>query len=320
MLASGGTQTLTPVRAIVPFLSMILFTLSAFAGEAIKQTTLPADPDAARIFDYCGAAGSFDNVDRRALAETANDRSGATPSSERATAVLVDAALSIVQQQGNPRRCKKAFEKGQRRFEKRLAKQQRQRGGGSVQDNAAGDSIEGVKAELRRLWVLDQAARLTYLDLRTDDRGGADFWAFRLSVAHAIMVDAESGAYLKRVLDQFDWVDIERFGEAASQRAWLLAQHADTDIDFQSLALSRMQPYVDKGGVSKQNYAFLWDRVAVNQDRPQRYGTQPAGGCVDGRLEPAPMEEPDSVDVRRAAMGLGPLEDYIDDMSRSRCR
>ena len=52
-------------------------------------------------------------------------------------------------------------------------------------------------------------------------------------------------------------------------------KHADNDPEFQSFALARMEPYLETEGIKKSNYAYLWDRVAVNTDRKQRYGTQP---------------------------------------------
>ena len=281
---------------------------------------LPRTPDAASAFNYCAAMSDIEAVDRAALAGLMTDSSGATPAADRATAMLVDAGIAVAIASDNEKRCAAAFRKGARLFEKRLAKRLRERSGKNLPEAVPADTIDGIKANLRRLWILDQAARTAYLDLRTDDKSGAGFWAFRLSVANAVMVDAESGAFIKQALDAYDWIDIERFGAAASHRAWLLVQHADTDVAFQSMALSRMEPYLATGGVSKSNYAYLWDRVAVNEGRMQRYGTQPSSSCVDGKVELAPTEDPGNLDARRADMELGPAADHIAQMSLTRCR
>ena len=103
--------------------------------------------------------------------------------------------------------------------------------------------------------------------------------------------------------------------------AWLLVQHADDHVELQSLALSRMEPYLKTGGVSKSNYAFLWDRVAVNSGEKQRYGTQPTWECTaEGKLTLQPLEDPDNVNARRKTMGLGSVEDGLEDMARNVCR
>jgi hypothetical protein len=80
-----------------------------------------------------------------------------------------------------------------------------------------------------------------------------------------------------------------------------------------------MTPYLENHGVSKSNYAYLFDRVAINHDRKQRYGTQPIWECKDNGLELAPLEDPDSVNERRAAFDMGPVEESLAAMSRSVC-
>ncbi|KAK0351541.1 hypothetical protein LTR94_024562, partial [Friedmanniomyces endolithicus] len=71
----------------------------------------------------------------------------------------------------------------------------------------------------------------------------------------------------------------------ASNAAWLMAQHADRDPQFQAM----MEPLVKSGEVSLANYAYLFDRIAVGADRPQRYGTQ--GRCTGPELwEPNTLE------------------------------
>jgi hypothetical protein len=166
-----------------------------------------------------------------------------------------------------------------------------------------------------------QAARLAYLDLATDDRDGADYWAQRLATANAIELDGAHTRLLKDLLQDFDWIDTQCFGPRIASHAWVLAQHADADPEFQQEALERMRPYLESGGVAPRDYAYLFDRVAVNQGCPQRYGTQPEGECnPDGSLFPKPLEDPGGVDARRAELGLGPMADAMADMALRRCR
>jgi hypothetical protein len=75
-----------------------------------------------------------------------------------------------------------------------------------------------------------------------------------------------------------------------------------------------MKPLLVLGEIKPSLYAYLYDRVAVGAERPQRFGTQ--GRCVGtGRWEPQPIEEPELVDIRRAQMGLVVLQDYIELMN-----
>jgi len=112
------------------------------------------------------------------------------------------------------------------------------------------------------------------------------------------------------------WFRDDNDGEGASDRGWIIAQHADRDPEFQQEALKLIEAELGAPSVSKSNYAYLYDRVQMRfndydsiEKRLQRYGTQ--GRCTGpGTWEPLPMEDPDNIDARRAEVGLGPIKDY----------
>jgi len=127
--------------------------------------------------------------------------------------------------------------------------------------------------------------------------------------AHMGTADEFNTAILQTLLETRVWLNDEVDGAGASYDAWLIAQHADRDRPFQKDVLSRMEKVLDKGWVSKSNYAYLYDRVASADKKPQRYGTQ--GRCVaTGKWEPNELEAPEKIDERRASVGLGTLGDY----------
>ncbi len=122
------------------------------------------------------------------------------------------------------------------------------------------------------------------------------------------------------LLQDYDWIDKKRFGKRVSMAAWLVVQHADHDVALQKLALQRMEPYLKSKKVSKGDYAYLWDRVAVNSGKKQRYGTQPDWECTaEGTLNLQPLEDPETVNKRRKKMGLGPVEAALAGMAKSVC-
>ncbi|WP_295517068.1 hypothetical protein [uncultured Stenotrophomonas sp.] len=82
-------------------------------------------------------------------------------------------------------------------------------------------------------------------------------------------------------------------GQDGADAAWLLAQHADKDPAFQRSVAEAMKPLVATGQVKASSYAYLWDRT----NEPQHYGTL-------GRWEPRAVEMPETLDERRARMGL----------------
>lgn len=124
-------------------------------------------------------------------------------------------------------------------------------------------------------------------------------------------LDRRNTARMKEVVAQIGWPTISRVGEKSSSNAWLLVQHADQDVEFQSscLALIKQEP---PNEVLPGNTAMLEDRVRVNQGHPQMYGTQFLQ--IDGKHVPKPIEDEANVNERRRQMGLGTLEEGIAEM------
>lgn len=120
-------------------------------------------------------------------------------------------------------------------------------------------------------------------------------------------VDEENTARLKEVVAQGGWPTISQVGLDASQAAWLLVQHADHDPQFQKQCLKLMKTLPDTE-VSPRNIAYLEDRVRVNTDRDQLYGTQFFG--QGSNFGPRPIENVEHIDERRKSMGLEPYAEY----------
>ena len=159
-----------------------------------------------------------------------------------------------------------------------------------------------VAEELAARTRLEQSLRGVFR--RLDHFGGESLdWFDAIATA-----DGANTARLKDLLETREWFRDDRDGEGAASDAWLIAQHADHDPDFQRAVLPRMEAALGQPGVSARNYAYLHDRVAGKDGRPQRYGTQ--GRCTDGEWNPDELEDPDRVDAWRAEVGLDPLADY----------
>lgn len=114
---------------------------------------------------------------------------------------------------------------------------------------------------------------------------------------------------MKSIVRTYGWPTIALVGKEASSDAWLLVQHADQEPKFQAYCLTLLAPLVKSGEIKETNYAYLFDRVALAQGRPQRYGTQaqmsPNGFFI------SPVENPQTVDKTRKAAGMPSLEEYL---------
>ncbi|MHC1767407.1 MAG: DUF6624 domain-containing protein [Verrucomicrobiia bacterium] len=120
-------------------------------------------------------------------------------------------------------------------------------------------------------------------------------------------VDTKHTARMKAVIAEHGWPGRSLVGDDGAHAAWLLVQHADASFMAQCLPL--MEQAVSKDEASAKDYAYLLDRVRMNQGRPQVYGTQFTSGA-DGKLVLHPVEDAEHVDERRRAVGLPPMAEY----------
>ncbi|MBI3468052.1 MAG: HEAT repeat domain-containing protein, partial [Planctomycetes bacterium] len=122
-------------------------------------------------------------------------------------------------------------------------------------------------------------------------------------------LDAKNTARMKEIVEGHGWPGKRLVGSDGAGAAWLLVQHADRDLPFQKRCLELLQT-MPTGEVEPRNIAYLIDRVRVAENKKQLYGTQFASSA-DGQFQPLPIEDADSVDERRAAVGLPPLKEYL---------
>jgi hypothetical protein len=118
-------------------------------------------------------------------------------------------------------------------------------------------------------------------------------------------IDHENTEALKAMVATYGWPGRSLVGENGANDAWLLVQHADKDHAFQRQVLALLEPLVARGEVSPHHFAYLYDRLAVADKRPQRFGTQ-----CDDKGDPGAVEDPPPLDARRAAYGMSTMAEY----------
>ena len=163
-----------------------------------------------------------------------------------------------------------------------------------------------LAAELARMAAEDQR-------FRSHGKGSARTFVRRLDAKTALEVrriDAQNTDRLRQILSERGWPGKSVVGEQGAHDAWLIAQHADDDPAFQRQALELLAEAVAHGEAKPRELAYLTDRLRVNEGREQVFGTQmrPDG---DGLPVPAPIEERERLDERRAEVGLEPFERYV---------
>lgn len=111
---------------------------------------------------------------------------------------------------------------------------------------------------------------------------------------------------LESIIDTIGYPTIEKVGQEASDAAWLVIQHAISKPTFMKKALTLLTAEADKDESYQRQMAYLSDRIAVFEDKPQLYGTQ-FDWDRHGELSPKPCDDIVKVDERRKAIGLNTL-------------
>jgi Family of unknown function (DUF6624) len=123
-------------------------------------------------------------------------------------------------------------------------------------------------------------------------------------------VHERNAARLMQILQEHGWPGRSLVGESAAEAAWLILQHAIGNPELQRLGLSLLKGAAAAKEVPWVHVVTLEDRIRCNEGRAQRYGTQ-FDWDEFGHLSPCPIEDEESVDARRAEIGLVPLAEEI---------
>ena len=178
---------------------------------------------------------------------------------------------------------------------------------------------EWVKARVGAMAAADQTIRTSW---STDGFSAlsAEEQAVAYQGALKLMRDWDRAHVkeMKKLLKEHSWITISEFGARADADAWLVVQHADHDVKFQRQVLDVLTGLVSTGDTRPVNYAYLYDRVAVGEEKKQMFGTQ--GKCDEaGKWVAIDLADPDNVDARRVPYGMEPLAVYIQQAS-AMCR
>lgn len=114
---------------------------------------------------------------------------------------------------------------------------------------------------------------------------------------------------VRKILDTRGWLGTDVVGRDGNSTLFLVIQHAD--FKTQKKYLPMMRAAAKNGKANASSLAMLEDRVALRQGKRQLYGSQ-IGRDTAGVYYVLPLVKPKQINKRRAKMGLGKLENYID--------
>ena len=153
----------------------------------------------------------------------------------------------------------------------------------------------------------DQFWRLEDAKLRRNEKSDYDA---ETVLRKWIETDKLNEIKAKVIINKYGYPGYDQVGES-SNAFWAIVQHCDDDIHFQEGVLLLLKKEADKNNASKSNYALLTDRILVNKNQKQIYGTQIKRNPKTGKSAPFPLKYPKLVNKLRKQMGLEPLAEYV---------
>jgi hypothetical protein len=115
---------------------------------------------------------------------------------------------------------------------------------------------------------------------------------------------------LNQIMDTIGFPTSDKVGKEASNAAWLIIQHSIGQPDFMKKCAALMEKEIENEHADQINLAYLVDRIAVLEGKPQLYGTQ-FDWDENGEMSPVQVDDYDTVNKRRKAIGLHTLDTQI---------
>lgn len=168
---------------------------------------------------------------------------------------------------------------------------------------------------LAEVWHKDQHVRLQMQELTkaVSIDGKTEFIDSLITLSESVeRIDKENIAVIDSLLQQGLPKDLSK---ESYKTIWIVIDHASLEKQEQYL------PVIEKmsleGLIEIDNYAILFDRIAMKQNIPQRYGSQSIqfGSPDNMYLYIWPVENAETLDSLRATVGMGPILEYLEQLT-----
>ena len=153
----------------------------------------------------------------------------------------------------------------------------------------------------------DQAVRANWAKMTTGSVTEEEAIEYALKLDET---DSTNLASVSRILDTYGWPS--GLSDAANEAIFLVIDHSDLRTMNKYIGLFR--DAVAKGYIQMNDLVTMEDRMLMNDGKPQKYGTQAYSLVEDSKtvIYIWPVEDPDKLDALRKAVGLMPIQSYLE--------
>ena len=122
---------------------------------------------------------------------------------------------------------------------------------------------------------------------------------------------------IKTLFKKYGYLGFDQVGKENAPKFWLPIQHADNDVEFQRKMLKKLAKEIQKNNANKSNYALLQDRVAINLNKKQRFGTQVTYNANGQAVPKNGLVDSVNIDRFRLEYELSSFKEYYNEMTKS---
>ncbi len=122
-------------------------------------------------------------------------------------------------------------------------------------------------------------------------------------------IDYENQQIVVSIIETCGFPTGQKVGKKGILTIFLVIQHAHNSL--REKYFSQFKKAAERKDLSLSNLATMEDRILVDQGKKQLYGTQLFKMHSDS-LKLYPILDPENVNERRAKVGMGPIEEYLE--------
>ena len=172
-----------------------------------------------------------------------------------------------------------------------------------------------IIAELNAIKTIDQQYAGIPPKTLTEKYGRDKAWDIFINQRDSIgLLNQEK---IKSLYKKYGYLGYKEVGEKASQDFWISIQHADNDVEFQQQILKELKKEISVNNASKAEYAMLEDRVHINLNKKQRFGSQVTYNKFGQAIPKIGLIDSINIEQLRKEYDLPTFRDYYNNMTRS---
>lgn len=173
----------------------------------------------------------------------------------------------------------------------------------SQDETPSAEELDSLKVTLETLFMKDQTFRRIYTEAEEKLGKDSDAYEYFWEVTEALDKILEQEVIA--IIEKYGWLGISQVGRLANGAQWCILQHGSVASKEKYAPL--LKASVLKNESQAIHYARLIDRMLINADKSQLYGTQ-INYDSDSPTFYA-IQAPEFINKRREELGLGSIEE-----------